>query len=184
MNLLKNINFIILIIIVTINISLFSQEDERGFLVKIGQKAPEFSTKTIDGSTFNLADNLGKIVVLQFTASWCSVCIKEMPHLEKEIWQPLKNRNFVLVGIDRDEPLETVIKFAKATKVTYPLLLDKGAEIFGLYANKDSGVTRNVVINANGEIVFMTRLFDKIEFEKMKQIIFNLVNENEESSKK
>ncbi len=162
----------------SINSNLFSQEDDRGFLVKIGQKAPDFSAKMIDGTTFKLSDNLGKIVVLQFTASWCSVCIKEMPLLEKEIWQIHKDKNFILIGVDRDEPLETVRKFAKATKITYPLVLDPGADIFGLYANKNSGVTRNIVINSTGEIVFMTRLFDQKEFDKMKEIIFKLVEES------
>lgn len=164
-----------LIVLIFIAKSLvFSQEDERGFLVKIGQKAPGFSTKLIDGNDFKLSENLGKVIILQFTASWCSVCIKEMPHLEKEIWQPLKNNDFLLIGVDRDEPLETVQKFAKFTKVTYPLALDTGANIFGLYANKNSGVTRNIVIDKSGNIVFMTRLYDIAEFEKMKKLVFEL----------
>lgn len=171
----KLLVFLIMLIVIIIS-SAFSQEDERGFLVKIGQKAPDFSTKLIDGNDFKLSDNLGKVIILQFTASWCSVCIKEMPHLEKEIWQPLKNRDFLLIGVDRDEPIETVQKFAKFTKVTYPLALDIGANIFGLYANKNAGVTRNIVIDKSGNIVFMTRLFDKIEFEKMKKLVFELTD--------
>ena len=164
----------LLILLIGLNIIAFAQEDERGFLVKIGQKAPDFTAKLIDGTEFKLSDNIGKVIVLQFTASWCSVCIKEMPHLEKEIWQALKNKDFMLVGIDRDEPLETVQKFSKFTKVSYPLALDPGANIFGLYTNKNSGVTRNIVIDKSGNIVFMTRLFDKNEFDKMKQLLFEM----------
>ena len=47
---------------------------------------------------------------------------------------------------------------------TYPLALDTGAEIFGLFADKNSGVTRNVVIDQQGKIVFLTRLFEEKEY--------------------
>lgn len=72
----------------------------------------------------------GKVVMLQFTASWCGVCRKEMPFIEKDIWLKHKdNADFALIGIDRDEPLEKVLAFAKSTGVTYSLGLDPGADI-------------------------------------------------------
>lgn len=69
--------------------------------------------------------------MLQFTASWCGVCRKEMPFIEKDIWQKHKdNEAFALCGVDRDEPLDKVVAFAQAmTGVTYPLGLDPGADI-------------------------------------------------------
>jgi len=57
------------------------------------------------------------------------------------------------------------------TGVTYPIILDPGADIFGKFASKKSGVTRNVIIDQNGEIVFLTRLFDPVEFNAMKKKI-------------
>jgi peroxiredoxin len=94
--------------------------DERGYIVKIGDTAPEFSMKLTDGNIVKLSDLRGKVVMLQFTASWCGVCRREMPHIEKDIWLKHKNNpNFALLAIDRDEPLETVIKFAKSTGITY-----------------------------------------------------------------
>ena len=90
--------------------------DNRGYLVKVGDKAPDFSMKLTDGKTVKLSDMKGKVVMLQFTASWCGVCRKEMPFIEKDIWQKHKaNPNFALLAIDRDEPLETVLKFVKST---------------------------------------------------------------------
>ena len=56
--------------------------------------------------------------------------------------------------------------------VTYPLALDPGADIFGLFAVKEAGVTRNVIIDRSGKIIFLTRLFDKEEFDRMKKVIF------------
>ena len=99
-----------------------------------------------------------------------------MPHLEEDIWKKYKEKNVVLIGIDRDEPLETVINFKKQMKITYPLALDPGAEIFSLYAEKNSGVTRNIVIDQSGEIVFLTRLFEENEYKQMLKIIENLVH--------
>ena len=142
-------------------------DDDRGYIVKVGQKAPNFTTLLTDSTTFTLSDHKGKVVMLQFTASWCGVCRKEMPHIEKDIWQPLKDKGLVLIGVDRGEPMEKVIDFAMKMEVTYPLALDENSEIFELYARKDAGVTRNVIINKEGEIVFLTRLFDEEEFNLM-----------------
>eukprot|EP01132_Coremiostelium_polycephalum_P014988 gene14988-18149_t len=125
----------------------------------------------------------GKIVILQFTASWCGVCRKEMPHLETEVWQAYKNKNVVLIGVDRDEPLEKVQKFAKDMKITYPLALDPGADIFGLFALKQSGVTRNVVIDQKGKIVYLTRLYNTEEFNQMVKVIDGLATAKASASK-
>ena len=114
--------------------------------------------------------------MLQFTASWCSVCRTEMPFIEKEIWEEKKNSGLSVVGIDRDEPLEKVLKFKKDIGVSYPLALDPGADIFGLFTSKDAGVTRNVVINRSGKIIFLTRLYKREEFDQMKKLIFTELN--------
>ena len=100
-----------------------------------------------------------------------------MPHLEKEVWLPLKDKGLILIGIDRDEPLEIVQKFKEKTGVTYPLALDPGADHFSKFAHKDAGVTRNIVIDKGGNIAFLTRLFDEDEFEAMKEKIRSLLKE-------
>lgn len=149
-----------------------STPDENGYLVKVGQEAPDFTVQLTDGSRQRLKDLRGKVVMLQFTASWCGVCRKEMPFIERDIWQKHKdNSSFVLIGIDRDEPLEKVLAFAKQTKVTYPLALDPGADVFALYADRKAGITRNVLIDPQGKIVKLTRLYKEDEFnELVKQI--------------
>lgn len=152
-----------------------TEDNPRGFVVNIGDSAPDFSMKLTTGETLKLSELKGSIVILQFTASWCSVCRLEMPHLEEDIWKKYKEKNVVLIGIDRDEPLETVINFKKQMKITYPLALDPGAEIFSLYAEKNSGVTRNIVIDQSGKIVFLTRLFEENEYKQMLKIIEDLV---------
>jgi len=151
------------------------ESGDRGYLVKVGDKAPDVVMPMITGDTLKLSDLHDKIVVLQFTASWCSVCRKEMPHLEKEVWQRFKDKDFVLIGVDYDEPLEKVMAFKKQMKVTYPFSLDPDANIFGLFANKKAGVTRNVVIDKTGTIVYLTRLYDNKEFAGMVKKIEELL---------
>jgi len=142
--------------------------DDRGYIVKVGDMAPDFTITTTNGDVKKLSDLRGSVVMLQFTASWCSVCRKEMPFIERDIWQKHKNNpNFALFGIDRDEPLETVKAFAQQTGITYPLALDPGADFFALYADRQAGITRNVIIDRTGRIVMLTRLYDEKEFAEM-----------------
>jgi peroxiredoxin len=156
---------------VIVSIKSFSQQaDDRGYFVKVGGKAPrDFVLKCTDGTTHTLNDLRGKVILLQFTASWCSVCRKEMPHLEKDIWEKYKNKGLVMIGVDRNEAMDTVQQFAKDMKITYPLALDPNADIFGKFADKNAGVTRNVLIDKDGTIVFLTRLYNKEEFNELQE---------------
>ena len=142
-----------------------NQPDSVGYIVRLGEVAPDFEMELTDGQKVKLSDLRGKVVMLQFTASWCGVCRKEMPFIEKDIWQKHKdNAQFALYGIDRDEPLETVKAFAEKTGVTYPLALDPGADHFAKYADRKAGITRNVLIDKEGKIVMLTRLYNEEEF--------------------
>ncbi|MDP6532672.1 MAG: TlpA disulfide reductase family protein [Candidatus Marinimicrobia bacterium] len=165
----------IISLVFALTMVVLAESADRGYIVKIGDSSPDFSLTMLDGKIVSLKDLKGKIVVLQFTASWCSVCRIEMPHLEKEVWQRFKDQDFVLIGIDRDEPLDVVKKFKQEMKVTYPMALDPGSDIFALFAHKNAGVTRNIVLDRNGEIVFLTRLFEKQEFNQMIEKIEKLL---------
>jgi len=159
---------------VILSLSMDGQEKkvyDHGYTVKVGDQSPDFVINEAGGKSYKLSDLRGSVVMLQFTASWCSVCRQEMPFIEKEIYKPWKDSGLAVIGIDRDEPLEKVLKFKKDIGITYPLALDPGADIFGLYALKEAGVTRNVIIDRTGKIVFLTRLFNREEFDLMKKAI-------------
>ena len=141
------------------------EPDSVGYIVRVGDIAPDMDMELTDGQKVKLSALRGKVVMLQFTASWCGVCRKEMPFIESDIWQKHKdNKNFALIGIDRDEPVETVKAFAEKTGVTYPLALDPGADHFAKYADRKAGITRNVLIDKEGKIVMLTRLYNEEEF--------------------
>ena len=147
-------------------------KDERGYIVKVGDMVPDFDLMMMDGTTLNIKELQGKVVMLQFTASWCGVCRKEMPHIESEIWQKLKgNPEFALYGIDLKESPEVTAEFAKAIPVTYPLTLDPEGERFALFCDKGAGVTRNIILDRTGKIIMLTRLYDEAEFASMVKLI-------------
>ncbi len=171
------------VVVLFLSVSAWSQNPYRkeipssyGYLVRIGQEVPGFEMELTTGEKVAMASQRGKVVMLQFTASWCGVCRREMPHIEGEIWKKYKNNpRFALYGIDLDEPLEKVVRFGRETGVTYPLALDPGGRIFYTFAEKGAGVTRNVIVNPEGRIVYMTRLFQTEEFEEMKKVIDDLM---------
>ncbi|WP_077153641.1 TlpA family protein disulfide reductase [Bacteroides bouchesdurhonensis] len=154
------------------------EADNAGYIVKVGEMAPDFTIILTDGKQVTLSSLRGKVVMLQFTASWCGVCRKEMPFIEKDIWLKHKdNADFALIGIDRDEPLDKVLAFAKSTGVTYPLGLDPGADIFAKYALRDAGITRNVLIDREGRIVMLTRLYNEEEFASLVEKINEMLKQ-------
>jgi peroxiredoxin len=152
-------------------------DKNRGYIVKVGDMAPDFEIRYKDDTVTNLNAFRGKVVMLQFTASWCSICANEMPYIEADIWQKYKDRDdFVLIGLSYKEDYNKIQTFVVKTKVTYPIVADKSGDSFHKYAEKNAGITRNVIIDKTGKIVFQTRLFNKKEFNLMKKIIDKELN--------
>lgn len=153
-----------------------AQNDDRGYIVATGDQAPDITITYTNGTQKKLSDFRGKIVMLQFTASWCGVCRQEMPFIEKDIWLKHKdNSQFALLGIDLKESKATTEQFARDTKITYPLTLDPEGKAFYSFAAQGAGVTRNIIIDKEGKIIFMTRLYDPKEFKEMCKLIDKLL---------
>ena len=148
-----------------------AQSENRGFIVNVGDTVPDFTLTDLNGRIHSNETLLGKTYVLQFTASWCSVCRAEMPHLETEVWQEFQDRDFMLLGVDLDEPQDKVAKFTQQMGVSYPMCPDSEGTVFYNIAAPKSGVTRNVVVDQEGRIAMLTRLFDKEEFARMVEVI-------------
>lgn len=151
--------------------------DERGYIVKVGDMVPNIDINLLDGTSFNISELKGKVVMLQFTASWCGVCRKEMPFIERDIWNVYKdNPDFALYGIDLKESKEETEAFAAAIPVTYPLTLDLEGKSFYSFCGEGAGVTRNIILDREGKIIMLTRLFDEAEFAQMVEVIDKELN--------
>ena len=98
-----------------------------------------------------------------------------MPELESRVWQKFKKHDFLLLGIDIKDPIEKVVPFIKKTGVTYPIGLDPEGEVFSKFTLEGAGVTRNIVIDKKGKVVFLTRLFEESEFSSMIEIVKKLI---------
>ena len=151
--------------------SSMAQTENRGFIVNVGDTMPDFVLNDLDGQVHTNESLVGQVYVLQFTASWCSVCRAEMPHLESEVWQEFQDRDFMLLGVDLDEPRDKVANFTQQMGVSYPMCPDSAGTVFYSIAAPKSGVTRNVVVDREGRIAMLTRLFDKEEFARMVETI-------------
>jgi len=135
-----------------------------GFLIKQGMKpnetaskaplgkkelASNFSLELMDGKRFNLNDYKGKPILINFFASWCLPCREEMPVIEK-IVQEYQPKGVIFLGIAVDDTEKKMKEFIARYGVTFPVGLDKTAEIqksFGLY-----GIPTTYFIDKNGVI--------------------------------
>jgi peroxiredoxin len=123
-----------------------------GMRIKVGEKAPLFSLKDISGQQHNLADYIGKkVIVLDFWATWCNVCKREMPVLER-VHKEYQGKGVMLLGICLDENLVQIKKVLEAKGVTYVNLLDEGAKVATEIYQLAGPIPLKVVIDKKGVV--------------------------------
>ncbi len=155
---------ILLLLIVAIVLSLFtfvllkssrdSQKDQVSrlkFMAREGEVAPDFTLPSLKGQWVSLKDYRGKIVFINFWATWCPPCREEMPSMES-LYQKLKGHNFVMLGISIDVKGEEVVRpYVKELGLNFTILLDTKNEISRLYGI--TGVPETFIIDQNGAII-------------------------------
>lgn len=119
-------------------------------VVKVGDKAPNFSIHTDNGLTVSRSNFGGKLLVLNFWATWCPPCIDEIPSLN-EFQERLKDAGVVVLGISVDEDEAVYAKFLRDHGVTFLTARDPGAEIPASYGTFRYPET--YIINANGTVL-------------------------------
>ena len=100
-------------------------------------RAPDFSLQDLQGKMVNLADHRGKVVLLNFWATWCPNCRKEGPSFNI-LHNQYRSQDFILYRIDTKESRETVLKFLEHESLQVPVLLDekgKVGRLFGVWAH-------------------------------------------------
>jgi peroxiredoxin len=113
--------------------------------------APDFTLKGEDGKTYRLSDYRGKVVVLNFWATWCPPCRYEMPSMERA-HNKLKKEPIVLLAINVGETEEVVFEFTGRYPVTFPLLLDLDGKVIRQYPV--IGLPTTFVIDPQGKVVY------------------------------
>lgn len=163
--------FLILLIITG---CLFAQKADEHTLVKNGEKAPSFQVETIDGKSYNLEDLKGKVVMINFFATWCPPCQRELPILEQEVYKEIDNEDFVLLVIGREHDNEELKYFKEKKKLDLPFAPDQDRSIFSKYAKQN--IPRNFLIDKDGKIVMNSVGFEREEFDQMVNKIKELVD--------
>jgi peroxiredoxin len=119
--------------------------------IKGDKKAPNFSLIDLNGKKVGLKQFKGKIIFLNFWATWCGPCKEEMPGLEV-LHQQFKEKNFVLLTISVDyEGLKPVQEFINKHHYTFPVLLDPKCEALDLFEVK--GIPTTFIIDKKGKMV-------------------------------
>jgi cytochrome c biogenesis protein CcmG/thiol:disulfide interchange protein DsbE len=115
----------------------------------VGMAAPDFSLPDIEGKTVRLSDYRGKVVFVNFWATWCKPCKEEMPSMEI-LWDNFKSEDFVMLAIsmDRVTTKKDIPPFIESMKLTFPILTDSWGQTDKRY--KLMGVPETYIIDQNG----------------------------------
>jgi thiol-disulfide isomerase/thioredoxin len=110
----------------------------------------EISLPDLNGNYVNLTDFKGKILFVNFWATWCPPCREEMPSMQK-LHDRLKDKDFLMVAIDLQEPVEPVKRYLKEYKFTFLTLLDANGDV-GLFFGIRS-IPTTLIMNKQGKII-------------------------------
>jgi len=115
----------------------------------VGMAAPDFSLPDIEGKTVRLSDYRGKVVFVNFWATWCKPCKEEMPSMEI-LWENFKSEDFVMLAIsmDRVTTKTDIPPFIESMKLTFPILTDSWGQTDKRY--KLMGVPETYIIDQSG----------------------------------
>ncbi len=132
-----------------------------------GDIAPDFTLKDINGNTISLADYKGKVIIVEFWATWCPPC-KELTPVLAELYERYKNRGFIILSLASDDE-DAVKSFAKKYEIPYPVLLADNETVrqygvssipIGFTINKEGRVVNRHIGNTPG---IMQELASEIE---------------------
>ena len=142
---------------------------EQATIVKDGMVAPDFELTMFDGKTVKLADLKGKVVLLNFWATWCPPCRQELARVEKDIIEKFKGKPFVFLPVSRGEKKEVVAAFREKMGYTFPMGLDTDSSIYKKYAV--TYIPRNFLIGKDGKVIKASVGYDEAEFAELIKLI-------------
>jgi peroxiredoxin len=114
---------------------------------RVGQPAPDFVLPQLDGGVVRLSDLRGNVVLVNFWASWCTPCKREVPALVS-VYERFQEQGFVVLGVDYQEPVDDVRGFVEEWGMSYPVLLDADAAVVRQY--RLTGIPESYLIDQDG----------------------------------
>ena len=117
-------------------------------------QAPDFSLHSMSGPNMRLQDQRGRVVMVNFWATWCAPCRQEMPQLNR-LYQKYRSAGFVLLGVNVDDDPSKAAEVATKLGVTFPVLLDPEKNVSKLYDL--STMPSTVIIDRDGKVRYLHR---------------------------
>ena len=134
--------------------------------VKKGETAPDFEFSKTDGKVYQLSELKGKVVLINFFATWCPPCRKELPLLQSDVYLKYKDRkDFELLIFGREQKQSTIDSFKLINQYQMPFYPDEKRKIFSLYGTQN--IPRNFLIDKQGKIVYSSVGFNEKDFEEL-----------------
>jgi len=152
-----------------------ANEPDKATLLTKDQIVPLFKFEISKGKTVSISDYKGKIVLINFFATWCGPCRRELPLVQEQIWNKHKdNPKFAMLTFGREHSWDEVLKFGKDLNFSFPLLPDLKRKVFALFASE--GIPRSFLVDETGKIIYLTQGFDDIHFTELKNLIDSKLN--------
>ena len=120
----------------------------------VGQAAPDFTLRTLAGPNLRLQEQRGQVVLVNFWATWCGPCRKEMPHLNR-IADKYRASGLVMLGVNIDDDVRKAADVANKLGVNFPVLLDTDKNVSRLYDL--SSMPSTLVIDRSGRVRYVHR---------------------------
>ena len=116
--------------------------------------APDFTLRTMDGPNLRLQEQRGRVVMINFWATWCGPCRQEMPHLTR-LYEKYRASGFVLLGVNVDDDTRNAATVAAKLGVRFPVLLDTDKKVSKMYDL--STMPSTVLIDRDGKVRYIHR---------------------------
>ena len=155
------------------SVFLSAQEKDNGNVVNAGDMVPEFKVKMFDGKETDIKALRGKVVLINFWATWCPSCIQELAVVQKEIIDRFAGKDFVFLPISREDTYEKIAAFRKARGHNFQMGMDSDRSIYSKFAR--ISIPRNYVVDKNGKIVHMDIGYTPAQFNEMIEVIEKLL---------
>lgn len=131
-----------------------AQPDDGTTLVAAGDEAPDFTVAMFEGDSVTLSSLRGKVVLLNFWATWCPPCREELSRAQADLIDRFAGREFVFLPVSRGETREAVEAFRRQTGHAFAMGLDPEQRVYDLYAT--NYIPRNFLIGRDGKVAAAT----------------------------
>jgi peroxiredoxin len=142
---------------------------EETTLINEGDVAPDFTVAKLGGGEATLSSLRGKVVLINFWATWCPPCRQELAHLQEGVLDVFKGKDVVVLPVSRGEKEEVVQEYITKMGYTFPIYLDGDQSAYKKYAS--NYIPRSVVVGRDGKVVYVAVGYDETVAKEVNEAI-------------